>query len=245
MEKRSFHKIIIIFTAMLLAVLFTGLPKQALSQKRQSIEGEGGIFFNSYENECEGRAFYAQFVYTWWLNKYTGLSAGGMFVKGNKLSSFWPAGDKYYTFDDSNIHLNAVGEVKLSLPIVGRFGFLVNARLMFEPFPFDVISYEIYSDVTTITATTVEFPYIINKGNKVERNSRYLFTKFNLSGIINVGLYYDNNTIRISAGYGRGAYDVYNSYKRATIDGHNLEQHIPPNSSRYINNVFLALAVYM
>jgi hypothetical protein len=150
-----------------------------------------------------------------------------MLLRGPEISNSWTQGDKYYTFDNRIFKINAVGEIKLSLPLVWRFGLSLNARFMFEPLPFAFISYDVY------------------QGKEVKYETHSLYTKFNLGGIINAGVYFDNDTIRISAGYGRGSYDVYNSYRRATIDGHNMKQHIPLNSNRYIHNVFLSFAVYM
>jgi len=82
MERCSFYKIIISTIAILLAVLFTGLPKIAFSQGLRSMEGEVGFYYNP-TTDGNNNAGYAQFLYTWWFNKYVGCSAGGMVLKGN------------------------------------------------------------------------------------------------------------------------------------------------------------------
>jgi hypothetical protein len=193
------------------------------------MEGEVGFYYNPTENG-DNNAGYAQFLYTWWFNKYIGCSAGGMVLKAKQLfGNFyggWTVGDKEYTFSNPVLHLNAIGEFRVAVPLVWKFGFALNARLMFEPVPVDVISYEIH------------------QGDKVFPKSHYVFTRFNLSGIINAGLYFDYKKIRISLGYGRGSYDAYNSYRYASIDGHNLAEHVLSSNSRYIHNVFLSLTVF-
>jgi len=242
------------------ALVFTGLPKVAFAQeqeslkwevelpdevtnytkKRQSTEGEFGIYFNHYnyglvETDgynyyvagCEGRAWYLQFVHTWWLNKYIGCSAGGMFIRGSKISSSWTDGDKYYSFDGSPFHINAIGELRVAVPLVWKFGFTLNARIMFSPIPIDVISYS------------------INQGDKVFQKSHYLFTRFNLGGVVNAGLYINVLGGRITLGYGRGSYDVYNSVRIAKIDGHRLSEDIKSSNNRYIHNVFLNLTMFL
>jgi len=234
MERYSFHQIIITLTAMLMVALFTGLPKPAFSQSH-SVEGEIGFYYN-YNGDDYGDGYdytgysngagYIQFLYTWWLNKYVGGSAGVMFVRGVEMSNSWTVEDKWYTFDKRIYQVNGVGEVKVSLPVVWRFGLTLNARFMFEPIPFEVIPYQVY------------------QGDKVKSDSHYVYTRFNLSGIINAGLYFDYKHLRFSLGYGRGSYDTYNTYKYASIDGHNLSEHIPRNSSRYIHNLFLSVTVF-
>ena len=195
---------------------------------------------------CEGRAWYLQFIHTWWLNKYIGCSVGGMFIKGSKISSSWTDGDKYYSFDDSPFHINAVGELKVAVPLVWKFGFTLNARFMFSPIPIDVISYSIYQERGNINHTTDGFSYTTR--DKIADKSHYLFTRFNLGGIVNAGLYFDirnkDGGIRISLGYGRGSYDVYNSVRHAKIDGHSLSENIRSSNNRYIHNVFLSLTVF-
>jgi len=236
MERHSFYKITLMAT--LLVALFTGLPKFAFAQEQTSTEGEFGIYFNTYgyyttpdgethkDRTCEGRAWYLQFIHTWWLNKYISCSAGGMFIKGSKISSSWTNGDKYYSFDDSPFHINAVGELRIAVPLVWKFGLTLNARLMFSPIPIDVISYSIH------------------QGDKVFNKSHYLFTRFNLGGVVNAGLYINVLGCRITLGYGRGSYDVYNSVRRAKIDGHRLSENIRSSNNRYIHNVFLSLTVF-
>ncbi|MDR0296233.1 MAG: hypothetical protein LBH91_08710 [Prevotellaceae bacterium] len=257
LERHSIYKITL--TAILLVALFTGLPKNALAQKQESMEGEFGIYYNVYdgyyttsdgekhkERLCEGRAWYLQFIYTWWLNKYIGCSAGGMFIKGSKISSSWTDGDKYYSFDDSPFHINAVGEFRVALPLVWKFGLTLNVRLMFSPIPIDVISYSVYQGMGKINHTTEDFPYATR--HKISDKSHYLFTRFNLGGIVNAGLYFDirgkDRGARITLGYGIGSYDIYNSVRLAKTDGHSLAEHIPSSRRRYIHNVFICLTVF-
>lgn len=246
----SFHKVIIQLNVILMAVLFTGLPKDIFGQKLQSTEsteGEVGFFCNFKEQD--NRAFYAQFLYIWWFNKYIGCSAGAMVLKAKQLTGnfhgSWTVGDTYYTFSNPLIHLNAVGEFRVAVPLVWKFGLTLNARFMFEPIPLDVISYEVYPDMKPVGNHTQDgFTYTIYDSDKVSHEYHYVFTRFNLSGIINAGLYFDYKKLRITLGYGRGSYDAYNSYRYATIDGHSMAEHAPPSSSRYISNVFLSLTIF-
>jgi hypothetical protein len=216
-----------------MAALFTGLPKFAFAQKQESLDAEIGFYYKNGGNDYGNGALYAQVLYTWWFNKYIGCSAGAMVLKGHQLTSnfsgSWTDGDKFYSFNNPILHVNAVGEFRVAVPLVWKFGLALNARFMFSPMPLDKISAQMY------------------QGGLVKDKSTYIYTKFNLNGIINAGLYFDfrrnNIGARISLGYGIGSYDVYNTFRHATIDGHSLTEHIP-TSSRYIHNVFLSLTIF-
>lgn len=152
--------------------------------------------------------------YNYWLNPYFGFSVGGMVLHSKiDLTFKSPKEDKvYYNIDDTSIiNFNGILGLKLSTPIIGRFGLMSDFKFVFEPIPFNAFSidknfYDISGNLT----------------NSKSKN-RMIFTKFNPSYLLQLSVFDEikkENTrkLRLTLGVGVTNYNPYNTYYHAKVD---------------------------
>lgn len=189
-----------------------------MAQYTEGFEYEGGMLYNK---ELENPLSYQLTAkYNYYFNKYLGISFGGMMLYSNineRLKSPIEV-DYIYIMDNNIIKLNAVLGLKYSRQLFKNVGVVSDMSFGFEPIPIDWLSYK----KTKIKGT------IKDDSSK----TKFVFTQFNPSAFLNIGLYYDikdknnNNILRLNIGCGIGYYNPYITYYRSSIDKIKLKQHL-------------------
>lgn len=206
----------------LLYFLFIIFSQYSFAQKQRGLGGDVSLYFNSDQN----LGFHYAINYNWMLNKYIGVSVGGMFFH-TKLDSpgWWRNNQKvFYSLNNTNVrHFNISSSLFVVYPIIKRTGLYNHSSLFFEPIPIENIS---------LNKTS-------NDANeeRIKTISSTLFSRFSPGIFTEVGMYYnfekEGNYLKLFCGFGCGWYDVYSAFRHGIIDNQKLSEHITTDNRYY------------
>ncbi|NDV70195.1 porin family protein [Dysgonomonas sp. 25] len=214
-----------------LVLLFLACPQFLSAQtKKHGFEGEGGLLYSKgLETEI---SFYLGGKYNYWLNDYVALSGGGMVIH-SYLDTYFSTSKATYDVEDHIINLAGSVGVKLSTPTVKGFGVEADAAFLFDPIPFN--------------AVVMEKRYYSLHGDYRERDkTKMVFTQFNPSYHLQVGLFYEKKqqtgVLRFTLGAGLTNYNPYQPYYRAKIDGVRLKDELTLRPDRQSLSIFFRVS---
>ena len=183
-----------------------------MAQSAEGFDYEGGMLYNK---ELENPLSYQLTAkYNYYFNKYLGLSFGGI---NERLKSPIEV-DYIYIMDNNIFKLSAIIGLKYRIQLLKNVGIVSDMNFGFEPIPIDWLSYK----KTKIKGTIKDDSF----------KTKFVFTQFNPSAFLHIGLYYDikdknnNNILRLSIGCGIGYYNPYITYYKSSIDKIKLKQHL-------------------
>lgn len=218
-----YYRIKFIFKIIVLLILIN--TNSINAQQSDGFEVDVSIQSSDIE---DGATYSFAGKYHYWINPYVGFSIGGMVVH-SKIDLLFKSPNEnkvYYNIDDNTIvNLNGLFGLKLSTPIMGKFGVTSDLNFVFEPIPFNAFS--------------IDKKYYDTHGNLIDRKNknRMIFTHFNPSYLLQVSVFYEisrenNKKLRLALGSGITNYNPYNTYYNASIDGiliKNYSELIPKN----------------
>ncbi|NDV82446.1 hypothetical protein [Bacteroides sp. 51] len=218
--------------AIIVILLFCLYPISAYSQKVQELEMGGELMLSDLDYSV---SLGLSMNYNYWINQYWGVTLGGM-VSHSKIDMVFdsPKDDKvFYSVDAPIFNLNGIVGLKFSSPVFKKVGIITDLKLMFDPIPFN------YVDIHKRTFdTNYQYPEESGKNGLI-------FTRFNPSYTAELGLFYENRTIkrrgRISFGAGITNHNPYNAYYYSKVESINLKDHLKlkPNNVGFV--LFLRL----
>ena len=152
------------------------------------------------------------------LNKNITIGLGGMYLFTHTDNYKWQCGDYIYTYEeDSQMKINAVGNVMLNIPIVGKTGIMCDVIGFSSIFPFESVKIS-QSPISNITHYS-------------EYKDKIHFDYFSSGLFTNIGVYHDfeedDFTNRIAFSYGIGYYDPLKGSRHANVFEQNIGSHLP------------------
>lgn len=159
--------------------------------------------------------------YHWTIKKLLILSTG-VSIFNNELRAGWDSGNNsYYSINEKNTRFNGYLSPAFIIPAFKNVGIQFSGSVLFEIVPFNYISVD--------KSTNKQ------NGNQTKSVGKYVFTQFNPGVFGDAGIYYDLNKkgtkLRIICSAGHGFYDPVADYRRATIAGQKLSNHISEKKS--------------
>lgn len=203
-------------------------------QKCDGFDIEGGMVISDLD---ESLSFSLGEKYNYWINSYIGFSAGSLLSYSQMDLRFDSPveNDVSYYLDDNNIiNLSGLIGLKLSTPTFRGFGLMSDLNFLFEPIPYNSVSVDKkYFDTNT--------NLIQGKGK-----NKFVFTQFNPAFSFQLSAFYElkqgNHKMRFAFGGGTTNYNIYNTYRKAKIDGIALKNHLKLRPDKLSTQIFLRVS---